>query len=450
MKTLKYILVVLLFSAATHVVAQTGLPREKKSEVDRLLDSLWRNPTSFFNNTDRNWRLLCDDLQSINLQKLNQIKDSIFSGTKSKIKNKSIASVGLLGFLNEESHKKKVKIFFRRMDNDFRNKAIYPNNKVVLVEGDSWFEYPLFLDDITDDLIKQKNLAVYSLASGGDWAANMVSSAEYQNEYLQIKPDVFIISGGGNDIVGDQGVTHFVTKKPLAKRAPFLQDYREYVVLRQNHQPVPMCNAGFCPIEYHLFTDSMPHFLKTINGATLDKIVNGRRYINKNFYRWLVTFKLEYKILFESLRQIDSVHFRSLKIITQGYDYAIPSSRKYFGIRLFTQNGQWLKYPLRKGGITDQYTQESIIMAMMFDFNEMLIELGKEYQNIYHVDVRGFTRFLAHHNGEEEGSYWFDELHPTDPVFAQIAKMYIAIINNKVPENKRVFNVIGFFKENNQ
>ena len=444
MKALRYTLIILLFTASNSF-SQTGYQAGKRSEVNMLLDSLWQNPTSFFNNTDPNWRMLCNDLQNIDLNKLNQIKDSIFSVSKDRIKNESASSVGLLGYLNKKSRDKRAEEFTKRIDNGFRDKAAYPNNKVVLVEGDSWFEYPLFLDDITDDLMKEDNLAVYSLASGGDWAANMISSAEYQNEYLQLKPDIFIISGGGNDIVGDQGITNFVSKHPIDKHNSFLKDYREYVVLRQNKQPVPLCNAGFCPIEYHLFTDSMDSFISHIDTANLNKIVNGRRYINKNFYRWLVTFKLEYKLLFASLRQLDSVHFNKLKIITQGYDYAIPSTEKKFGIRLLMENGQYLKKPMEKIGINDQYTQESIIMAMMFDFNEMLIELGKEYQNIYHVDVRGFTSYLEHHDGVKNNSYWFDELHPTDPVFAEIAKVYVTIINNNTPKNQRVFKVVRFF-----
>jgi hypothetical protein len=192
----------------------------------------------------------------------------------------------------------------------------------------------------------------------------------------------------------------------------------------------------------------MTKLTSNVDGLDLEKIVNGRRFLNDNYYRWLVTFKLEYKILFESLHKLDSAHFDSLKIITQGYDYAIPNSSKKFGVRLLMENGKWIKKPLELIGITDQYTQESIIMAIMFDFNEMLIELGKEYNNIYHVDVRGFTSFMENHDNKKPGTYWFDELHPTNEVFAEISQTYIAIINDKVPKDKRVFNVIQYFEEN--
>ena len=279
--------------------------------------------------------------------------------------------------------------------------------------------------------------------------ANMISSGDYQSEYAKIKPDVFIISGGGNDIVGENRLVKFVTNKPVPANDPFLNDYREYVILRENHQQVPMCTANFCPIEYHSFVDSMSVYYERIDSTNLEKIVNGRRYIDKDFYRWLVTFKLEYKILFESLRKIDTTHFDSLKIITQGYDYAIPNSKKKLGVRLLLENGKWLKEPLEQCGINDQYTQESIVMALMFDFNEMLIELGKEYENICHVDVRGFTHFLEQFKGKRPGAFWFDELHPVDPVFAEISKVYIAIITEQIPKNKKVIQVIDYYKEQN-
>jgi len=444
---MKYLIFLFLFFTVV-AYPQNGLLNPNEKLVNKYLDSLWVDPTSFFNNTDTNWRLLCSNLQQIDMQKLNQITASIYIGSDAMIENESSSSDGLLGSLNKKSHKKKEKRFHKKLENGFADKSLHPNNKIVLVEGDSWFEYPLFLEEITDNLMNQDNLAVYSMASGGDWAANMISDMEYQAEYINIHPDIFIISGGGNDMVEDNRITKLVSDMPYDIDDPFLLNYRDYVVLRQNNIPVPMCNANFCPIEYHLYKDSLPYLTSKIDNEILDKIVSGRRYLNKSFYRWLVLFKLEYKILFESIRKLDSIHFDSLKIITQGYDYAVPNSNKKFGVRLLMENGKWLKKPLEMTGIYDQYTQESIIMALMFDFNEMLIELGKEYKNIYHVDVRGFTSFLEVYNNKKPGTYWFDELHPTNEVFHEISNTYISIINNKVPKQKRVFSVIEVFKEN--
>ncbi|MCF6341479.1 MAG: SGNH/GDSL hydrolase family protein [Bacteroidales bacterium] len=165
--------------------------------------------------------------------------------------------------------------------------------------------------------MKQGNLAVFSLASGGDRAANMIASGTYQKEYLQLKPDVFIMSGGGNDLLENERILNLISDEPIDKTSPFLKDYGE-----------------------------------------------------------------------------------------------------------------------------------SIIMAMIFDFNEILIELGKEYPNIYHVDVRGFNHFLETNRNKRKGRYWYDELHPTKKVFAEIAKTYVAIINGELPKNKRIFSVIDYFREN--
>jgi len=100
------------------------------------------------------------------------------------------------------------------------------------MEGDSWFEYPIFLKDITDNLMDSENLAIYSIASGGDWVANMIANHQYQFEYLKLKPDVFIISGGGNDILGDNRLASFVNYKPIDINSEFLNNYRNYVILR--------------------------------------------------------------------------------------------------------------------------------------------------------------------------------------------------------------------------
>ena len=136
-----------------------------------------------------------------------------------------------------------------------------------------------------------------------------------------------------NDLVGDNRLMNFVSDNPVSKENSFLNDYREYVILRMNKKPVPLCNANFCPIEYHLFADSLQRFTANTNDASVEKIVNGRRYLNKNYYRLLVMFKLEYKILFESLRKLDSVNFDSLKIITQGYDYICRAKKLNYLIK---------------------------------------------------------------------------------------------------------------------
>jgi len=152
---------------------------------------------------------------------LDEIINTVYNGSGVIIENESEASEGLIGKLNFKSHKKRTKKFNKKIKNDFANKTLYPNHKIVLVEGDSWLEYPMFLRETTDELLKEKNLAVYSIASGGDWVANVVAGGEYKDEYANFKPDVFIISGGGNDMVEDQRLKRLITTSPINADNPF-------------------------------------------------------------------------------------------------------------------------------------------------------------------------------------------------------------------------------------
>jgi len=439
---IKTIAILLLFWNSNSFSQSSYNHTKDNKKVEILLDSLWINPTSFFNIKDDNWRELCKNLNEVSLDDLNDISERMFGGNNTKIKNEARATEGTLGKLNAKAQKKKTKKFDVKIQNDFRNNKKYPNHKVVLVEGDSWLEYPLFLKDITDNLMGNENLAIYSLASGGDWVANMISSNSYQKEYLKLKPDVFIISGGGNDILDENRLVTFINAEPIKKDDEFLNYYKRYVILRFNDKPVPMCNSSYCPKEYHNYDNKIERLNNEVDQETVTHIINGRRYLNKSFFRWLVSLKLEYKLFLTSLKKLDPEHFKSLKIITQGYDYSIPNSKNHIGVSMLIENGKWIKKPLTEIGITDQQTQQDIIMAMIFDFNEMLIEFGKESSNIYHIDSRGFTNYLEKADHKKHGSYWFDELHPKSIVFKKISESYEAVIFDELKHKHKVVNVI--------
>jgi hypothetical protein len=277
----------------------------------------------------------------------------------------------------------------------------------------------------------------------------MISSLQYEYDYVNIKPDVFIISGGGNDLVGDYRLSNFILLKPLSANELFFKNYQNYVILRMMNKPVSICNSESCNIDNPEFRDSIPFYKSEVDTNLLNQIVTGRRFVNQNFYRFLATLKLEYKMLFESLRKVDPDRFESVKIITQGYDYVIPSYKKEFGIRKFMDNGQWLKEPLMMNGINDPYLQQAVMKTMIFETNEMLIELGKEYDNVYHVDSRGITAYYAKYKGKKAENYWVDELHPKSVIFGIIANAYTDIIDNKIPSTQRVVNVIHCFSQNN-
>jgi len=95
----------------------------------------------------------------------------------------------------------------------------------IVAEGDSWFQYPLMLKDTIDQLIDTDNFqyAIYGLSKAGDLLANIVQEDEISEALHRENPDVFLISGGGNDMVGDgrlATMVHKFTENRKAKDYP--------------------------------------------------------------------------------------------------------------------------------------------------------------------------------------------------------------------------------------
>jgi len=72
---------------------------------------------------------------------------------------------------------------------------------VIVSEGDSWFQYPFVLKDVIDHLAQ--DFAVLSLGAAGDTLANMINEREFLDPIGRYSASVFLISGGGNDLVAD-------------------------------------------------------------------------------------------------------------------------------------------------------------------------------------------------------------------------------------------------------
>jgi hypothetical protein len=99
---------------------------------------------------------------------------------------------------NVKSQKKRADRFYQRFREGFNRK----DKKVIVAEGDSWFEFPQAIKDIIDHLNDNQRYNVFSMAYGGDWLANIIYDGKYVEKLSVIKPDVFLVSGGGNDMVG--------------------------------------------------------------------------------------------------------------------------------------------------------------------------------------------------------------------------------------------------------
>lgn len=84
----------------------------------------------------------------------------------------------------------------------------------IVAEGDSWFQYPMILKDTIDQLIDTDNFqyAIYGLSEAGDLLSNIIREDEISDAIERENPDVFLISAGGNDMVGDERAATLVHK----------------------------------------------------------------------------------------------------------------------------------------------------------------------------------------------------------------------------------------------
>lgn len=72
---------------------------------------------------------------------------------------------------------------------------------VIVSEGDSWFQYPILLEDTIDHLYA-KGYAVRSLDAAGDTLENMLKDREYIEAIRESNASILLLSAGGNDALG--------------------------------------------------------------------------------------------------------------------------------------------------------------------------------------------------------------------------------------------------------
>ncbi len=329
------------------------------------------------------------NIEDFSFRDLRPILMRIFDVNLGTIKNASEADQGMLGKLNKRSRRIREKRFWKKI-----KKGNY--SKIILAEGDSWFEYPLFINDIIDHLNKSKRkYAINSLAYGGDWMTNILYEQEYIEKLSLLNPDVFLISGGGNDIVGGYRLAQLMNPR-----------------------------------------SEVPAIIEADLNSGEGKIKFAEICFNKEFFGLIKLFKLQYILLFESIKA-GKEKFKNLRIITQGYDFAIPNSKigpglKRSLINKFTHNGIWLETPLLLRGYTNIKERKAVVYGMIHFFNKMLIEVGSKYKNVYHIDSRGAV---------DPKKGWFDELHPKSKEFGKIAHVFEKCIES-TDTDKKIYRVV--------
>ncbi len=173
-----------------------------------------------------------------------------------------------------------------------------------------------------------------------------------------------------------------------------------------------------------------------------DDFFDGLEFLSKDFYALLMFFHLQYYFLFKGILQgggDSTPKFDGIRIITQGYDYPMPSFKTRFGlnpiawyvpfIRLFLGHGSWLKQPLQIRGINNSENQRKVMYSMIYLFNEMMIEIGSLFNalqprpRVFHIDSRDSVG--------KDG--WVDELHPRPVHFIKTGQTFVNCIKQDRP-----------------
>lgn len=349
----------------------------------------------------------------LNFYDLRKMIIRIFDINENTLRQQSDATRGVLGYLNKESTERRRNRYFRLIDNGFREAGQNTTKKLIVAEGDSWFQFPFFVSDIIDWLNREPNYAVYSIAYGGDWFTNILYDEKYVEELSIHKPDVFLISGGGNDFVGSNRLAAMVKHRSLSF-------------------------TRFAP-DYHT-SPFYNDFLAQETEETKRQIERGYEFILPAFFSFLWTIKAQYYKLFCRLQE--SGKYPGMKIITQGYDYVIPSFAIHFEkwyalqpvVNWMAGTGGWLKRPLMIQAIKDREEGICILKAMIAELNYLFADLACNFgfDQVYHIDCRG--------TAEKFGGWW-DEIHLHSEGYRAIAAAYRYCINNSPPD--KVIRVIS-------
>jgi len=318
---------------------------------------------------------------------------------RNALENRSGAQVGFLGELNAKEHAARQEAFRRAVRAGRWRRAVR-----VVAEGDSWFQFPAVrkgplrlstVRDLLDHLMDREDLCVHSLAAGGDWLSAMLHSRDYVEELSLAEPDLLLFSGGGNDLLGDGRVGNMVVRADRA--LPTLSgDYRERLF---HHRSEALAGAPF------------------FDAARYER---GLRVLANEFFQFMNLLFVQYFLFLSGIRQ--SRRFEQMAILTQGYDFAIPTRESKApwlslqrAVNRWAGSGEWLWLPMELKRLAEE-EKRSALYAMVLEFNELLLSLvhSGRFDPIFHIDARGLA-------GEGD---WYDEIHLTSAGFLRVAKLY--------------------------
>lgn len=245
----------------------------------------------------------------------------------------------------------------------------------VIAEGDSWFDYPFH--DVLSDLEDIYGFDVESVAHKGDTVEDMAYSGGQLDDFARrvekvlrsgVKPRAILLSGGGNDIAGD-----------------------EFAILL-NHA---MSSAA------------------GLNDSIVAGVIDQR-------------VREAYAAILGAITTVCAgLIGQPVPIIVHGYDYAVPDGRGFAG-GWGPLPGPWLEPGFRRKGYAAMTVRRPIVVTLIDRFNVMLKGLaGKPpFAHVRYLDLR---KTLP--NGSTYQDWWANELHPTKQGFEAVTRKFADLIS---------------------
>ncbi|MHA7773592.1 hypothetical protein [Roseibium sp. M-1] len=222
----------------------------------------------------------------------------------------------------------------------------------ALAEGDSWFNLPDFpiglpiVGGTDTDLVRElqkRGHRIDSIAHFGDTLTDIASASDYVTALENTHYDAFLLCGSGNDLLGGG-------------------DMWKYLQI------------------YHFDWSAEKH-------------------VKRSFEIKLLQMEMIYQEIIELA--LERSRNKKLRIVSHGYDYAIPQKRGY-----------WLGEPMKRQGIVKAKLQQEIVRIMIDELYSMLNRLSRQYKKSFtYVDFR-----------KTVGKRWHDELHPRKAAFSDLAE----------------------------
>lgn len=252
--------------------------------------------------------------------------------------------------------------------------AVPPATGLLVAEGDSWFDYPLH--DVLTMLEDEHGFDVESAAHKGDTVEDMAYSGGQFDDFTRLLekllrqgrvPDAILLSGGGNDIAGD---------------------------------------------EFAMLLNHVASGLPPINDDVVRGVIDVR---TRNAYVFLIS----------GLKEISTQMLkRPIPVVVHGYDYPVPDGRGFLGGFGFLP-GPWLQPGFHRKGFDDLDANTAVVGTLIDSFNAMLRQLARTagFEHVRYVDLRGT---LSHSAGYRRD--WANELHPTKSGFSAVANKIASAI----------------------